>query len=234
MTTAPARTTVRPVTTTTPPCPLCGDPDGHPADTTCHDGTYGAATLLQRALDKCDGDHGALARVLGMSTSALSHRRKAASTYVPGKPAPVLYPQLRFDVVQYLLGKEVHPPPRHHGGREQVDATKVAVHLTPHETRALVAAGEGHPHGMAGVLRDAVRAFVEAYATDPPRALPPYPSEAAIAAMERTRVHVIAPGMAAFDLLIGGPGWRRYYIPVALGAHLAMLARPPRAKARRA
>ena len=234
MTTAPPPATVPTVTTTTPPCPLCGDPAGHPADTTCHDGTYGASTLLQRALDKAGGDHGRLARTLGLSTSALSHRRKAASTYTPGKPAPVLYPQLRFDVVQYLLGHAVHTPPRHHGGREQVDATKVAAHLTPTETRALVAAGEGHPRGMAGVLRDAVRAFVEAYATDPSRALPSYPSEASIAAMERTRVHVIAPGMAAFDLLIGGPGWRRYYLPVALGAHLARLARPSRVKARRA
>lgn len=191
----------------------------------CHFATTDAEPLLKAAIAKA-GSARKLAPILGTTHESLSRARHRGELGGPSSSTKVVLPQqVRFDMVQYLLDQPIFPPPPAGGQRARlaVDVITVWVDDATHEALRGMAWQKSSIRAMAAAALDRfrLRYCIKPRSMWPAPALEPGP-----------HVHTISVDRAvveAFDLAIGGPGWRRFYAPVAFAEYLAEqeAAKPP-------
>jgi hypothetical protein len=177
------------------------------------------------------GSANALAQIIGTTGESLSRAKKRARLRTPKHHAPILVlpDQVRFDLVQYLLGRPVYPPPKIDGARAKLAASVVALHVNDAIEEHLASIAWNYEAGMVALVTAAMERFRLRYGGKPRLLWPDYEP-----AMGKHK-HLVAVNpavVAAFDLAVGGPGWRRFLVPVAIAEQIAKQdAAPPSALA---
>lgn len=200
------------------PCALCRDPLGHPG-VSCHFATTDATPLVDAGIEHA-GSANALAQIIGTTGESLSRAKRRARLRTPKHHAPILVlpDQVRFDLVQYLLGRPVYPPPKIDGARAKLAASVVACHVNDAIHAHLDSIAWRREAGMVALVTAALERFRTRYEGKPRATWPAYEP-----AMGRHK-HLVAVDpaiVAAFDLAVGGPGWRRFLVPVAIAEQIA-------------
>jgi hypothetical protein len=201
--------------TDTDRCPLCR---AMHAGISCHFADTDATPLLLAGIDKaCTAK--ALAREIGTTEETLSRSKRRARKAVPAhrKPRLALGLQIRFDLVQYLIGAPVRPPPPTPGWRPQFAPKSIKVWLDE-RTHRLLTAIAATPAEQSPVVMAALDRWCSKYAVRPRGEWPAYAAK--VGAYEHN-VPADREIVMRFDLAIGGPGWRRFYAPIAIEEYLA-------------
>ena len=195
-------------------CPLCR---AKHAGISCHFADTDATPLLLAGIDKA-GSAKALAREIGTTEETLSRSKRRAREAAPAhrKPRLELGLQIRFDLVQYLLGAPVHPPPPTPGWRPQFAPKSIKVWLDLPAHRMLTALA-ATPAEQSPVVMAALDRWCSKYQGKPRGEWPAY---AAHVGEHEHNVPADRETVMRFDLAIGGPGWRRFYAPPAIVEYL--------------
>lgn len=213
------------ITTKIKTCPLCRQEHAG----SCHFATTNAWRLFEAGLAKA-GSSKELARMIGIAPENLSRQKASAlSRGASGSKAPVLTlsDQVRFNLVQYILDKPVHVPPAAQGARPRVGASKFVV-LLPEDVNARLDALAPRHGGASAIISYAFNRWMTLYACEPRSTWPMHGD----GKTGHARSVGISPAITeAFDRAIGGPGWRRFYAPVAIEEYVVELAEQASANA---